>query len=868
MRPGDLLEQRYRLVRVLGRGRSGSVWCARNELIDRAVAVKILHRSLASDPERLQRFFQEARACGRVRHPSVVEVLDLGQGDEGILFLVMELLEGETMASLLGRKGRLSVDEALALVIPLAHGLAAAHAHGILHRDLKPANIYLHKTPTGSLQPKILDFGISKIIGNDVTATGVVLGTPSYMSPEQARGVPDLDPRTDVWSLGVILYEALTGRLPFVAKEYRALVDEIIERKHVPVEEVVPEVPADVARVVDEALEKSRDRRLPSAAQMAHRLTTILRSRGRGELLRDPDDEFSEGAPTLARDREKMGLPGPSSGPSNIDDTVGDHTPLAAAKPEGPKPAPAIANTTKPGVGLARTQGGVQPSAATLALAALTSGSKRHEPASAPRPAAGAPAKPKQAIVKDDPDATRPPVRIENAPEETRPDPLPLANKKEKLPHVARPPEPAHGVTTQSWEVSAAQAASGRAEVILGTGAIPPIQVNQDWDTTVADVAAGDITEKGPLPKLAPPPVMSDPPPAKENVPTSSHRALKKSPATQTADERPASRRSVPPSGRKETPIGAIPGFNAPPPAHAPPPPSITPATPALQARTSTRPPSTPPPPRSSPAPALSRQPTARNKPPRPPPKSTPPPGNAFSGMTLRPGPSGMHHPEAHLAEPMPLLSADLYALGDRPVEQPFELTRSDPKSDTNGHGHVIPSGTNPNIETDKRRLGPSLVPLMIAAVAVLFFFGIVVGTVAASRGGDAHYVRRFAAGNAVLAEWHDHAEKIARLEMEKAEAEKAKPPEPEPTPPPAPTPTTTATQTAAPPPQPPPVATATAPKPVSTAPKPITTAKPTTTSKPTTTGTSKGPTKTAPTSTSTKKGTGDGNKEWWQKKF
>src|SRR3954467_5125808 len=139
MRPGDLLEQRYRLVRVLGRGRSGSVWCARNELIDRAVAIKILHRSLPSDPERLQRFFQEARACGRVRHPAVVEVLDLGQGDDGVLFLVMELLEGETLSSLLARKGRLGTDEAMSIIIPLARGLAAAHAHGILHRDLKPA---------------------------------------------------------------------------------------------------------------------------------------------------------------------------------------------------------------------------------------------------------------------------------------------------------------------------------------------------------------------------------------------------------------------------------------------------------------------------------------------------------------------------------------------------------------------------------------------------------------------------------------------------------------------------------------------------------------------------------------------------------
>lgn len=209
------------------------------------------------------------------------------------------------------------------------------------------------------------------------------------------------------------------------------------------------------------------------------------------------------------------------------------------------------------------------------------------------------------------------------------------------------------------------------------------------------------------------------------------------------------------------------------------------------------------------------------------------------------------------ILEPAPLLSADLYALGDQRIEQAFELQ---PKSDTNGHGPpvVISSEPNPHIETDKRRLGPSLVPLMIAAVAVLFFFGIVVGTVAASRRGDAHYVRRFAAGQSMLAEWHDHEEKVARVEFEKAEAEKAPPPAPK-EPEPAPTPAPSAS--AAPPP-PPPVATATAPKPVWTPPKTTSTTKPATK----TTATSKGPTKTAPTSTSKK--TGDGNKEWWQKKF
>ncbi|MEO7095169.1 MAG: protein kinase, partial [Polyangiales bacterium] len=455
MRPGDLLEQRYRLVRVLGRGRSGSVWCARNELIDRAVAIKILHRSLASDPERLQRFFQEARACGRVRHPAVVEVLDLGQGDDGVLFLVMELLEGETLSSLLARKGRLGTDEAMSIVIPLARGLAAAHAHGILHRDLKPANIYLHKTPTGGMQPKILDFGISKILGSELTQSGVVLGTPSYMSPEQARGVPDLDPRMDVWSLGVILYECLGGRLPFLAREYRALVEEILERKHVPIEQLAPDVPPELSRILDEALEKSRERRISSAASFAQKLTTLLRARGGIDLLKEPEDEFSEAAPTLARDRD-FGTKPP------IDDTVGDNT-LAAVqhepeKPAAPTPAPKgparpvlRAGSAKPII--------IQPSPSTAAIAAQTSGGKRVDSISVPRPAAGTPAR------KSGTDLTGPTVI----------DTIPPEIERLRAAEAGRKASADKRANTMGWELNVAKAASGRDRNEVSTAEMAPL---------------------------------------------------------------------------------------------------------------------------------------------------------------------------------------------------------------------------------------------------------------------------------------------------------------------------------------------------------------------------------------------------------
>ncbi len=699
MRPGDLLEQRYRLVRVLGRGRSGSVWCARNELIDRAVAIKILHRSLASEPERLQRFFQEARACGRVRHPAVVEVLDLGQGDDGVLFLVMELLEGETLSSLLARRGRLGTDEALSIVIPLARGLAAAHAHGILHRDLKPANIYLHKTPTGGLQPKILDFGISKILGNDLTQSGVVLGTPSYMSPEQARGVPDLDPRMDVWSLGVILFECLTGRLPFLAREYRALVEEILERKHSPVDQIAPDTPKDLSRLVDEALEKQRDRRVSSAAALAQKLTSLLRARGGADLLREPEDEFSDGAPTLARDRDPLtGHP--------IDDTVGDNT-MKAVQPQGakppaetPPPTPAAKPLLRPGNASSKSTPIVaQPSALTAAIAAQTSGGKRASAIAVPRPAAGTPAR-KTGITGEHVAAA-------------------VAVEADRLRAESRPESKDVRTATLGWEMNIAKAASGRdiredstarpapiteaqAATILGSGATNSstgsglssgaIRVDEHWDTTVADVsrealeASGSAPESAhaSLPKLDPAKPLKvevQPEAAKAVTPKSGAAAPKPALADDDLDgedptevvDRPRIDAALSPQ-KAATPatLGAIPGFTAAPANGSKR--TITSgaaraaATPIQKVKTRTVPPppvkksSTPPPPpmRSAtpPPPAVAAAPTnvdaskvPTKRPPRPPPKTIPP-GAGVSKATMRPPVDGFAAPAPPSAPP------------------------------------------------------------------------------------------------------------------------------------------------------------------------------------------------------------------------
>lgn len=282
MNPGDLLQSRYRLVRLLGSGASGTVWAAKNELIDREVALKILHPDVATDSVQLQRFFNEAKASGRVRSPSIAEILDLGQAEDGSPFLVFELLHGEGLDQWITRERTLDPRTLTELFIGVVHALELAHAQGIIHRDLKPANLYAHRGSTGQLVLKILDFGISKMVeGNNtaehltLTRTGTVVGSPAYMSPEQAAGREDIDGRADVWSLGVVLFEALTGTLPHEAPNYNALMVRIMTRDADPVLSRRPDLPPSLATLIDDCLRRERERR-PTTTTLAARLEAAL----------------------------------------------------------------------------------------------------------------------------------------------------------------------------------------------------------------------------------------------------------------------------------------------------------------------------------------------------------------------------------------------------------------------------------------------------------------------------------------------------------------------------------------------------------------------------------------------------------------
>ncbi len=279
MEAGDLISGKYRLQRLLGAGSMGSVWAARNELTNRDFAVKFLLPELSKSEDALNRFFLEARACGQIKSPAIVDVYDMGKADDGSPYLVMELLEGEGFDARIARQGRMRAVEVCRYLAIVAQGLEQAHARGLIHRDLKPGNIFFAFGKGGEVHPKILDFGISKETSDHFdkikTSTGAVLGSPAYMSPEQARGEVDVDARADVWALGVIMYEALSGDLPFDANNYNALMLKIISEPHMPLTRRCPDVPIELSEVCDQLLMKERERRVASAGELAARLERI-----------------------------------------------------------------------------------------------------------------------------------------------------------------------------------------------------------------------------------------------------------------------------------------------------------------------------------------------------------------------------------------------------------------------------------------------------------------------------------------------------------------------------------------------------------------------------------------------------------------
>lgn len=283
MKPHELIQQRYRLARRIGTGGMAEVWCATDERLARDVAIKFLAPHFHSDPEFLVRFFSEAQSVAQISHPNVVQVLDFGEHEERP-YLVMEYVGGGSAGDL---AGALLPERAAEIVADAARGAAAAHARGIVHRDIKPANILLNKDG----RAKLADFGIaSSLHGERLTATGQAIGSPHYLSPEHATG-SGCDPRSDVYSLGVVLYQLITGRPPFDGDNVTAIAIAQVEQAPEPPSAYVPDLDPALETLVLRCLSKDPEGRYPDGAALAVALEDPLEAQALFPLHDDWDDE-------------------------------------------------------------------------------------------------------------------------------------------------------------------------------------------------------------------------------------------------------------------------------------------------------------------------------------------------------------------------------------------------------------------------------------------------------------------------------------------------------------------------------------------------------------------------------------------------
>jgi serine/threonine protein kinase len=269
-----MIAGKYRLLSKLGSGAMGVVYLAQHELLDRHVAIKVLHAHRDDLGEDTARFEREIKAMGLVGNPHVAHAFDADVLEDGSLYLVMEYLDGRDLRAECTLRGRIPFPEAVAYIVQACEGVAAVHDLGIIHRDLKPHNLYLTQL-TGARRVKVLDFGVAKFLdGPDVssTSTGVSVGTPLYMSPEQLNNPGAVSARSDVWSLGVVLYELIAGISPFAADTPGEVIAAVILDNPIPLSAFVPDLPEPLARVISDTLAKSPIARIPSAREFAERL--------------------------------------------------------------------------------------------------------------------------------------------------------------------------------------------------------------------------------------------------------------------------------------------------------------------------------------------------------------------------------------------------------------------------------------------------------------------------------------------------------------------------------------------------------------------------------------------------------------------
>jgi serine/threonine-protein kinase len=293
VREGDVLAGKYRVERVLGVGGMGVVVAAHHIQLDQKVALKFLRLTALYNPDAATRFAREARAAVKIKSEHVARVIDVGTLDSGAPYMVMEYLEGTDLAAWLKTRGRLPVEQAVEFVLQACVAVADAHALGIVHRDLKPANLFCVRRSDGQLSVKVLDFGISKMTESgggtapeSFTQTSDVLGSPSYMSPEQMRSAKDVDALTDIWALGVILFELVAGRPAFVARSLTELVLKVTNDPPPPLRSLRPDAPPGLEAVVSKCLQKDPRQRYRNVADLAQALAPFAPKRAQGAVDR------------------------------------------------------------------------------------------------------------------------------------------------------------------------------------------------------------------------------------------------------------------------------------------------------------------------------------------------------------------------------------------------------------------------------------------------------------------------------------------------------------------------------------------------------------------------------------------------------
>ncbi len=347
---GAVLNGRWKLVRLLGEGGMGAVYEADGIRGEGKRAIKMLHPEFQREQQILERFFTEAQACKGLQHPNVAQVYEHATAEDGSPYLVMELLSGIPLAAYIDQGNAIPPHQAAPIIHGVLQALTVAHAQRIVHRDLKPDNLFLVRDPQGSFVVKVLDFGIAKVMDaaggmGSKTRTGMLLGTPGYMSPEQIKNSKGVDPRSDLWSVGVIFYEMLTARQPFVAATEFARLTAVLTDPVTPIEQVVPAL-APWAGFFQRALAKNPAERFQSADEMARALLVTARG-GQGQTLGAPPSEWKavaisqpppgmpQAPPTGASPAGPMSPAGPVAHLAPVAPSPPQHTRASVERPMG-----------------------------------------------------------------------------------------------------------------------------------------------------------------------------------------------------------------------------------------------------------------------------------------------------------------------------------------------------------------------------------------------------------------------------------------------------------------------------------------------------------------------------------------------------